>query len=162
MRIAAGIILIIAAVINIIAALGYVVGGGAVSLGGSGTMEKMLEESAKAQGRTLNEQEKQQIAQIKAASASMSTSGGALMGFGVFLLITVVTSIVGAVSLFQSKRGKFILIAGVLAIAAEVIGILITKFGITNVIGIAGGVLAVLAARSIAARASGSGAPAVA
>jgi hypothetical protein len=160
MRIAAGIVLIIAALINIFAAIGYLGAGGAVAAGGK--LTQLAEEQARKEGRTMTPEEKQAMAQLNAASSSMKTSPGALMGFGAFLVLTVVTSIIGAVSLFQGKRAKFILVAGVLAAAAEVVGILITTFGFTNIIGLAAAALAIIAARSIGARAAAQGSPAVA
>jgi hypothetical protein len=71
------------------------------------------------------------------------------MGFGVFLLVTVGTSIAGAVCLFRRKAAKFIIVAAALALAAEVIASLIIGFGIGKILGLAGGVLAILGAREI-------------
>jgi hypothetical protein len=78
----------------------------------------------------------------------------------VFLLVTVGTSIAGAVCLFRRKAPKFILVACVLALAAEVIGSVIIKFGAGNVLGLLGGILGIIGARSIgAANAPAAAAP---
>src|SRR4051794_36126545 len=116
MRVAAGVILIIAAVINLFAAIGYLASGALV--GGAGKLTNMVAEESKKQGRELTEDQKQQFAQINEASGKMGGSAGALMGFGVFLFVTVGTSIAGAVCLFRRKAAKFIMIAAALAIGA--------------------------------------------
>jgi hypothetical protein len=150
MRIAAGVILIIAAVINLFAAFGYMVGGAVV--GGAGKLGSMMEEASKKQGRELTDEQKKQFEQLESAASTVKTSGSALVGFGVFLLVTVGTSIAGAVCLFRSKAAKFIIIASALAIGAEVIGSLIIGFGIGKILGLVGGILGILGARSIMAK----------
>ena len=150
MRIAAGIVLIIAAVINIFAALGYL-GGGALSSAGGSAFSKALQEEAAKSGRSADEAAA--LAKIQQAT-DKAPSGSVLMGFGAFLALTVATSIAGAVCLFRGKAGKFIMIAAVLAAGAEIGGILITRFGLTNIAGLAGAALALLSARAIMAKAA--------
>jgi hypothetical protein len=76
------------------------------------------------------------------------------MGFGAFLLVTVVTSIAGAVCLFRGKAAKFIIAAALLAAGAEVGGIVLLRFGAANIAGLLGAVLALVSARSIMAKAA--------
>jgi len=159
MRVAAGVILIIAAVINLFAALGYLASGALV--GGAGKFTNMVAEESKKQGRELTEEQKQQFAQINEASGKMGGSAGALMGFGVFLFVTVGTSIAGAVCLFRRKAVKFIIIAAALAIGAEVLSAVIVAvvvgvplgFGkiLFSALPVVGGILAIVAARQITA-----------
>jgi len=159
MRVAAGVILIIAAVINLFAALGYLASGALV--GGAGKFTNMVAEESKKQGRELTEEQKQQFAQINEASGKMGGSAGALMGFGVFLFVTVGTSIAGAVCLFRRKAATFIMIAAALAIGAEVLSAVIVGVVVGVPIGfgkilfsalpVVGGILAIVAARQIAA-----------
>jgi hypothetical protein len=159
MRVAAGVILIIAAVINLFAALGYLAGGAIV--GGAGKLTDMATEESKKQGRELTEEQKQQFAQIKEASGKMGGSAGALMGFGVFLLVTVGTSIAGAVCLFRRKAATFIIIAAALAIGAEVLSAVVVGvvmglplgFGkiLFSALPVVGGILAIVGARQVAA-----------
>jgi hypothetical protein len=159
MRVAAGVILIIAAVINLFAALGYIASGAVVG-GGSKFTSMVAEESAK-QGRELTEEQKQQFAQINAASSKMSGSAGVLAGFGAFLFVTVGTSIAGAVCLFRRKAPKFILIASGIAIGAEILSAIIFAavlgvplgFGklLVSAIGLLGGVFGIMGARQIMA-----------
>ena len=73
-----------------------------------------------------------------------------------FLLVTVGTSIAGAVCLFRSKGAKFIIVAAALAIGAEVIGTVIIGFGIGKILGLVGGVLGILGARQIMAKSRGA------
>jgi hypothetical protein len=151
MRIAAGVILIIAAVINLFASIGY------FTIGGAGKLGAMVAEQQAKSGQQMTAESKEQFAKLDQASKQLGASGSALMGFAVFLLVTVGTSIAGAVCLFRRKAPKFILVACVLAVAAEVIGAVIIKFGAGNVLGLLGGILGLIGARSIM---SGSAAPA--
>lgn len=140
MRVASGVLLIIAAVLNLLASLGYLAGGAAT------TGVSNMADSAVVQQQQLSEQEKAQLDQIK---SEVGGTGVGLMAFGVFLLVSVGILIAGAVFLFQNKKGQFIMVAGAMAIVAEVIGILITNFGVTNIIGLVGGIMAILCARSM-------------
>jgi hypothetical protein len=167
MRVAAGVILIIAAVINLFAAFGYLAGG--ALMGGAGKLSTMVEEQSKKQRRELTEKQKKSFAELNAASAKMGGSAGALAGFGVFLFVTVGTSIAGAVCLFRRKAPTFIMIAAGLAIAAEVLsGVIVGAvmgagigFGkiIFSSLGLVGGILGLIAARQIAAANAAPAAP---
>jgi hypothetical protein len=105
-----------------------------------------MEEAAKQQGKQLSEADR---ASMEVASGVGKGIGGLLMALGVFLLISVGILVAGAVFLFQSTNWKFILAAGVVAIAAEVFGILLTTFGMSNVMGLVGGVLAIIVAMNL-------------
>jgi hypothetical protein len=167
MRVAAGVILIIAAVINLFAALGYFASGALV--GGAGKFTDMVAEESKRQGKELSEEQKQQFAQINEASGKMGGSAGALMGFGIFLLVTVGTSIAGAVCLFRRKAATFIIIAAAMAIGAEVLSAVIVAvvlglplgFGkiLLSALPVVGASLAIIAARQIAAANAMAAAP---
>ena len=144
MRIAAGVLLIIAAVINLFASLGYL-GGGAATTGLSNIGDTVIESSMMESDSGFTVQEAAQASEL---SGDIRGAGGILMAMGVFLLVSVGVLIAGAVFLFQSKQAKFALAAGVMAIVAELLGIGLTSFGIMNLIGLVAGVLAVIAARS--------------
>ncbi len=144
MRITAGVILIIAALFNLFASLGYMAGG-AASTGVSMVGDQVVQEMAK-DGEQLTDQQQQEYDD---AAATLGAAGGGFMAFGVFLLISVGILIAGAVFLFQGTKASFILAAGGVAVVAEVIGILLTTFGVTNLIGIVGGVLAIVAAKQM-------------
>src|SRR6188768_1003434 len=114
MRIAGGVLLIIVAVINLVVGLGYLTGGalagGAGKLGA--TMTQLAEENARKQGKEMTAEEKAQLAQSQAQLAQLGDQAGSkagmLMGLGAFLLITVGTSIAGAVQLFRRKGATFV------------------------------------------------------
>ncbi len=144
MRIAAGVLLIIAAVINLFASLGYL-GGGAATTGLSNIGDTVIQSSMMESDSGFTAQE---TAQASEMAGDIRGAGGVLMAMGVFLLVSVGVLIAGAVFLFQSKQAKFALAAGVMAIVAELFGIGLTSFGIMNLIGLVAGVLAVIAARS--------------
>ena len=141
MRIAAGVLLIIAAVINLFASLGYL-GGGAITSGFSNVGETVIESSMTESDSGFTAAEATEIA------GGMQAAGGMLMAMGVFLLVSVGVLIAGAVFLFQSKQAKFAMAAGLMAIAAELLGIGLTSFGIMNLIGLVAGVLTIFAVRS--------------
>lgn len=140
MRVAAGVILIIAAIFNLLASLVYL-GGGAATTGMSN-----LAESSYVQGQELTAEQKDDIEKVK---EEVGNSGIGFLAFGVFLLVSVGILIAAAVFLFQDTKPQFIMVAGAMAILAEVIGILITQFGVTNILGLVGGVLAIIAAKSM-------------
>ncbi len=140
MRVAAGVILIIAAIFNLIASLGYLAGGAAT------TGVANMAESGYVQGQQMTDEQKAELEKIQ---DEVGGSGIGLMAFGVFLLVSVGILIAGAVFLFQDTKAQFIMIAGAMAILAEVIGILITNFGVTNILGLVGGVLAIICAKSM-------------
>jgi len=143
MRVAAGVLLIIAAVINLFASLGYL-GGGAATTGLSSVSETAIEASLIEDG-AMTQEEAREAAEL---TSSMKGAGGMLMGMGVFLLVSVGILIAGAVFLFQSKKPKFAMAAGIMALAAEGLGMAITSFGVMNLIGLVAGVLTIIAARS--------------
>ncbi len=143
MRIAAGVLLIIAAVINLFASLGYL-GGGAVTTGLGDVGESAIEAAMLADG-DMTAEERATAAEF---ADDMVGSGGLLMAMGIFLLVSVGILIAGAVFLFQSKQAQFALVAGIVALVAEGLGMALTSFGIMNLIGLVAGVLTIIAARS--------------
>ena len=148
MNVASGVILIIAAVFNLFASFGYLVGGGLatrVSMAPE-TIQQMAQQAATEDGQTMTAEER---AALQELSTQGVVAGGGLLAWGIFLLVSVGILIAGAVFLFQSKKAGFIYGAAAVAILAEAGGILITEFGITNLVGIIGGLMAIIAARSI-------------
>jgi len=139
MKVAAGVILIIAALFNLFAGLAYL-GGGAATSGLSSAVDSAVMQ------QQMTEDERSEVERVK------NEVGGSAMGFmafGIFLLVSVGILIAGAVFLFTNKKPQFIMVAGIMAIVAEVIGILITTVGVTNLVGLVGGVLAIVAAKSM-------------
>lgn len=153
MRIAAGIILIIAAIINVIAGAGYVLGGGAATLGGA-----VMEEAAKQ--ADFEGADAAEVAKASEEVGKVSGLGTGLLVFGLFLWVMFVLQIVGAVFLFINKSKMFIFVIAGLSIVAEIVGIVITTFGWTNIFGLLGGLLAFLGAAAIGKAAAAPAAPA--
>lgn len=147
MRTAAGVILIIAAVLNLMASLGYLAGGAATTAIGTG----MTEVAVIAQQESGNQMTAEQQADLDKIQDEMGGTGIGFMAFGVFLLVSVGILIAGAVFLFKNTKPQFIMIAGGMAILAEVIGSLISSFGVMNILGLVGGILAILAAKGMGA-----------
>lgn len=141
MRTAAGVLLIIVAVFNLIASLGYLAGGALTT--GASEMAIYAEQQS---GDTITAEDKAALAKVK---DEIGGSGIGLMAFGVFLLVSVGILIAGAVFLFQNKKAQFIMIAAGMAILGEVIGSLITGFGIMKILGLVAGIMAILAAKGM-------------
>lgn len=144
MRVAAGVLLIIAAVINLFASLGYL-GGGAASSSLSDMSESAIESSIMEADSDMSAEDAREAAEI---ASGLKNAGGLWMAMGVFLLVSVGVLIAGAVFLFQSKQPKFAMAAGVMALVAEGLGIALMSFGVMNLIGLVAGVLTIIAARS--------------
>src|SRR5688572_19388485 len=113
MRTAAGILLILTAVINLFAAFGYLVGGSAA--GGLGLVAEKAPEIAQATGAQLTEEERTQMAEGgEEAKTGLLAAGGLLLAFGLFLLVSVGVLIAGAVFLFQGQNATFVMAAGIM------------------------------------------------
>lgn len=147
MKVAAGVILIIAAVFNLIVGLGYL-GGGALSTGLSDAMNSTQMQEQRSQ---MTDEQK---AEMDKASDAMGIGGMGLMIYGIFVLVSVGILIAGAVFLFTNKKAQFIMVAGGIAILVEVIAVFIKGFGLFNAVGIVGGVLAIICAKSMSGNAN--------
>ena len=112
MRVAAGVLLIIAAVINLFASLGYL-GGGAFATGVGSVGEAAIEQSLYEANEELTAEE---VAAMGEIADGVGNAGGMLMAMGVLLLVSVGVLIAGAVFLFQAKKPGFALAAGAMAI----------------------------------------------
>jgi len=135
MNVAAGVLLIIAAIFNIIGGCGYaVVGGAATAVGEMGSELEAADPS-------LGSDFASDADTVKAAGAGLAFWGFALFGIAGIM-------IGGAVCSFTKKKKGFVLATGVLAIIAEVVGIGLTAFGITNIVGLVAGVFVFVAIRS--------------
>ncbi len=143
MRIAAGVLLIIAAIMNIFAGAGYVLGGGLASVAGE-VGDQLAKEVAKEGAVTADD-----AAKASEALATVKGAGMGLLVFGLFLWVLFILQIVGAVFLFISKGKMLIFIVAALSIIAEIGGVVIVAFGWTNLFGLVGGVLAFIGAMGI-------------
>jgi hypothetical protein len=141
MRTAAGVLLIIVAVLNLLASLGYLAGGALTT--GASDIAMYAEQQA------CEEMTAEQKEAVEKMQDAVGGSGIGFLAFGVLLLVSVGVFIAGAVFLFKNVKPQFIMIAGVMAIAIEVIGSLITSFGVMNILGLVAGIMAIIAAKSM-------------
>jgi hypothetical protein len=152
MRKIAGVLLIVAACLNLAASMGYLLGGAftaGVSMGADNLGDEIAGEWATQEGQTVSPAFSDGMDQV--AGAGMA-AGSALVFFGVFLLAAFGVLIAGAVFLFKGVRPRFVIAAAVVALLAEAGGIWFGQFGVTNVVGLVGGVLALLAAKQLLAQ----------
>ena len=152
MRIAAGIFLIIVAIINLIAASGYLLGGAVVS--GAGELSQAMQEQAAAQGQGMTAEQQAEFD----SAMDEAPSGGGMMALGGFLAILAIMQIVGAVQAFRTKAAMLVMVVGGLSIVGEIWGAVVSSFGIMNILGFAAGILAILAGLSIKKAEEGGGA----
>jgi len=151
MKIAAGILLIIVAIINGIAGSGYALAGavGAAATEINAAVEKEAAKNAEAAGTT--EADKAAAEAVKNTQDALKTMDTAGMGagmkyFGFFLLILAVMQFVASIMTFMSKGAMFLMAIAVLTVAGEVGGVVMSSFGVMNVVGlVAGGLLFVAA-----------------
>ncbi|MGF1613005.1 MAG: hypothetical protein ACFCVA_03585 [Gammaproteobacteria bacterium] len=151
MRTVAAGALLIAACVNLYASAGYLLGGllmAGVSVGAGSLGSEIIGELASQQGQAGVSEFSAGIDQM---AGSAMIAGGALVFFGVFLLVACGMMLAGAVFLLRGMRPKFVVAAAVVALVAEVSGILIASFSITNLVGLLAGVLALLAAKPLVA-----------
>ena len=150
MRIAAGIVLIVAALMNGCAGVTYAGFGAAANVvGKAGTSLSQAAEAEMAkQGNTMSAKDK---AEFEKGMGKLQAAGGGLMFLGIFLFVMLGLQIGAAIVLFMQKAKTFVLVVAVLGILAEVAGMVLTSsFHPLGLIGIVGSVLAFLAARSYA------------
>lgn len=143
MRTAAGVILIVLAVINLFSSLFY------FGLGGAGKLTAMAAEQSQREGYEVPPDRQRSAEMLQNAPRQLGTTASALLGLGVLLLVTVGTSIAAAVCLFRRRAVKFIVAAAVLALAAEVLDMVLVRFGWGNAPGLIATIFALLGARSI-------------
>jgi hypothetical protein len=153
MRIVAGVLLLVAAIFNGCAGSAYTLGGAVAGVGGAA-----LEEIGKGSPTTAAGTVDPEAAKLRQDAGKAKAVGGGLMLFGIFLFVMLALDIAGAVVLFMGKAARFAIGVGVLGVIAEVAGMLITGgFKWTNVFGVVGSILCVIAAakyRSSSASAS--------
>ncbi len=147
MNIAAGVLIIIIALFNLFGGCGYV-GGGALGMGVSHISGDSMQELMKGgkHKKEMNVKNKENIERM-IESGKIEATG--LIGFGIFLFVLFGLEIGAAVVLFMKKAKIFIIAIGGLEVIAESIGIYLTGFGLTNGLGIATGIVAIIAALMI-------------
>jgi hypothetical protein len=137
MRIAGGILIIIAAVLDLLGGITYCFGGAFVGAFGAATQQV-----AKASGEPNSQQ-------VEKDAHKVEVAGGMLALFGVFLLVLSGLGIACAVVLFLRRGAVFALLVGLLQISAEVISyVLWSSVGWTNGVAILAAVFVIVGALS--------------
>jgi hypothetical protein len=141
MRIAAGVLIIIASIFDLIAGIGYAFVGGAASVGSD-----IVQQAATQAAQKSNDPAAQQAA--AKVGQTVSAVGGGIMIFGLFLLVMFALNIAGAVVLFQGKAAMFALIVGILEVVACIIGLILWSGLniVTTIPGLVAGVFVIIAA----------------
>jgi hypothetical protein len=141
MRIAAGVLIIIAALFDLLAGFTYGIGGGLLA-GGSTVVQDAFTKAAK----ETKDAAAQKAAQTLATGGQ--AIGGGLMVFGFFLLAMAGLGIAAAVVLFREKAPTFALVVGVLELIACAIGLVLWMGAniLTTLPGIVAGVFVIIAA----------------
>ena len=145
MRIAAGVILIIVALSNLVGGFGYSLGGGLVVAGSE--VAEDTNDGAKDEQLTTEEEHAENDKNIKKAKAA----GGMLAGVGFYLLILGGLEIAAAVLLFMAKKATFIRVICVMEfIGIGLVAMAVGPPGLFALIGAVGAVLGLVSSGSIA------------
>ena len=132
MRVTAGILLILMAVVNGVVGVGYFSVGGVASAVGD-AVENSSETSAA----------------DKTVAAESKDTGGTLMAFGLFLLLLCALEIAAGVALFMNKAAVFVLAVAGMGLLAELYGSWTSGLGLLNLFGIAVAIFAFLGAKAV-------------
>ena len=119
MRIAAGVLLILVALLNGCAGAGVTILGGAASAIGAAA------EEAAENTTTTTTEGAEAAAGVEDAANELQSAGGMIMLLGVSLLVLFGLQIAASVCLFTSKAAKFIIIVGVLGIIVPILFMLV-------------------------------------
>lgn len=130
MGIAAGVFLILAAIMNYFAAIAY------------NLKAKLNTGAANVGDKVVNAIDANVDENVEADFSSYRNTGMINKIFSTYLYISIPVLIVGAVFLFQETNAMVIAIAAIVSIIAELVGGIMSKFGPTNAAGFIGGVLA--------------------
>ncbi len=149
MKIAAGVLLIIAAIINVVAGFRYAVEGA-----GGERASRWVAAVAALDSATAPDDKSKKEEMEKAMGYLSDRLNRKYLGF--FLLAMFVLQLVGGIKCFVKKGAMFILIVGVLSLVAEIADIYVINFGIWNITGLTAGVLAISAAMAIKKGAGGA------
>lgn len=161
----AGALLLVMCLINGIAGLGYLLGGAFASIFGEAVTEVAKEEGKESQKQTaaaakassseeaehdeeLAKKQAENAKNLDEAGKDAKKVGAGLTAFGAFLVLLAIGQIVVAIMFFAKSQSARIIgiVIGACGIAAEGISIAITNLGVTNILGIIVGGLAIAAA----------------
>ncbi|MEK6606627.1 MAG: hypothetical protein AABZ30_03100 [Myxococcota bacterium] len=148
MRVAAGVLLILASFFNLFGGLGYLACGG-VAVGAAAVAD--VDGAGRAgRDRTV----------LRRGLGVVKAAGGGLMALGLLMTATMGLQIAAAVQLFRARARSFVLTVACLGLAVEGVGIALTTFGWTNALGVVAAALALAGGASIPKTSPTTSAPA--
>jgi len=147
MRVAAGVLILVVAVLNLLGGCGYAVGGGMIG-GSAGVLENMAESEFLKEAAEQSEDPNAaaDLAKFRQGAPGLKASGGKLMLWGVFLLVLAGLQIAAGVQLFRAKGAGLIKTAAGLEIVSDVVTV--AWFG-TFIMAAVGLVAAIMAFTSV-------------
>ena len=144
MRVAAGVLILVVAVMNLVGGCGYTLGGGLI--GGTAQLaEEIGKEVAKESG------DPNAAAEISGTADQAKAAGGTLLLWGVFLLVLAGLQIAAGVQLFRAKGAGLIKAAAGLEILTDVVTIAWFGTFIMAALGLVAAVMAIVSAKEISA-----------
>ena len=117
MRIAAGVLILVVAVMNLMGGCTYTVGGGLIG-GGAQFAEDIGKEAADESG---DPDAAAQLEKLKATTGDAKAAGGTFLLWGVFLLVLAGLQIAAGVQLFRAKGAGLIKTAAGLEVLSDVV-----------------------------------------
>ena len=140
MNVAAGVLLIIAAIFNLVGGCGYAFTGALT--GGVGDIGSDINSALEAEDLSTADSE------LASESQNLKEKGAGLTAWGFALFAIAAIMIAGAVLAFMKKNKGFVMVTAILAILAEVVGILYVGFTPWQSVGLLAGVLTFVALKS--------------
>ena len=148
MRVAAGVLILVVAVMNLIGGCGYTVGGGLIG-GGAGILDEAASELSKAAEESGDLEAAAELGAFDGSEAK--STGGQLMLWGVFLLILAGLQIAAGVQLFRAKGAVLIQTAAGLEILSDVITVAWFGSFIMSGLGLLTAIMAIVSVKEFSA-----------
>ncbi len=147
MRVAAGVLILVVAVMNLMGGCSYTVGGGLI--GGAG---HLVEEAGKEAAKESEDPNAAaDLAKLSEGADQAKAAGGTLLLWGVFLLVLAGLQIAAGVQLFRAKGAGLIKAAAGLEILSDVVTIAWFGTFIMAALGLVAAVMAIVSAKEISA-----------
>ena len=148
MRVAAGVLILVVAVMNLVGGCGYTVGGGLMG-GGAGMLEEAAGELSKAAEESGDVEAAAELGAFDGSEAK--STGGKLMLWGVLLLILAGLQIAAGVQLFRAKGAVLIYIAAGLEILGDGVTMYLAETYLWAGLGLIAAIMAILSAKEFSA-----------
>ena len=147
MRIAAGVLILVVAAMNLIGGCSYTVGGGMIG-GSAGVVEEIAEETAE---NSEDPKAAEDLEKIRQGASGIKAAGGSLMLWGVFLLVLAGLQIAAGVQLFRAKGAALIKTAAGLEILSDVVTVAWFGTFIMALLGLVAAIMAIVSVKEFSA-----------